>query len=207
MVKSELKRLINCDFNKVLSGYGFKFDTVREGFIKKTETGYEGVIISIVEYPGRCIASGCFLIRINEVENIVNKIIFVLPKYQTSTYTVNIPFERILDKSEFEIKDVADFEEFKKAFLDIFSFKINKLLSYNSNIEHLHDLINVQGSKLPYLETTGDYVRRIIISKIVNANNSEEIINKYIKEFRLRYKNDLEELEYLIKAKDYNIVS
>jgi hypothetical protein len=193
MTLTEVKQIVKTELGNFLENYGYKFDSKAYGFLRYFEGGFNKVGISIVDYQPKFKLSFFFCVRLDEVENILQQYVFILEKYRDFTWTLNIPIEHFtcfkeyaFDKKELLLDLLHEIEQ-------VYSTNIDDFLKSNSSVDKLDVSLNINPSKLGYMTTPEDFIRRIIIAKLAGNTSFDDVADWYYKKYVEDYFLDTEE--------------
>jgi hypothetical protein len=191
--KMEVKKIIKKELGDFLKKFGYKFESNAQGFIRYFDSGFNKVGVVIVDYRPKFQLSPFFLIRINEVENIIQNFIFVHDKYREFTWTLNAPIEYFTGVKEYDIRNQEEMEAFVDQIKNAYSSQIEPFLNMYSSVKNLDTLLNAKFTNVQYMANPANHIRPIIIAKITSNENFEKVAAHYLKKYTEDYYLDTDE--------------
>jgi hypothetical protein len=193
LLKTDVRKIIKKEFGDFLKGYGYKFDAKAEGFLRYFEGGFNKVGVSIVDYRPKFEVSFFFLVRLDVVEKIVQKYVFVLDQYRDLTWTLNTTIDHFTGFKEYAVRDEGALYDLLSEVKQVYSSKIDAFLKQYSEIKNMDRALNVEHAKIGYMTNTDDYIRPIIIAKLTGNKDFDKVAEWYYKKYVEDYYLDTEE--------------
>ncbi|MHA4808140.1 hypothetical protein ACX0G9_08530 [Flavitalea flava] len=189
MLKTEMSSIIKKDLGVFLKNYGYKFNTKAAGFLRSFEGGFNQIGIAIFDYRPKFLVSPFFLIRIDKVEQIVQKHVLVMEKYKDITYTFNVGIEHFTGIKEYEIRTEEELHKLLRQIKEVYANEVDTFLRHYSEIGNLNKVLNEENRKINVINEPDNYIRSIIIARLNGNPNFSEVaegyFNKYLKEYSL----------------------
>jgi hypothetical protein len=190
LLKTDIQKIIKKELGEFLKKYGYKYDAKAEGFLRYFDGGFNKVGIAIFDYRPKFKISPFFLIRIDEVEKIVQKLVFVMEKYRDAAYTINTGIEYFTGVKEYEIFTEEQLYHLLESFKEVYTTKVDVFLRECSDIKNLDQVINDQEKVINNLIEPDNRIRSIIIAGINKNPHFQKIADKYYQNYVEEYNLD-----------------
>jgi hypothetical protein len=188
MLTKEFIRLeITKKFRTILKEYGYDYNSKHGFFIRNVDKGFCGVVVGIVEGANKFTLSFSLLIRFDEVEEIANQFQFVLPEYRAYTHSMNISSEFFTGQREYIVRESLHLDRFIDFFKKIYESKIDEFLIQNSTIGDLDKSLHEDCLQIGYLQSTNDFIHRLIICKLSGNKRFDAFQRIYSSEFKKQF--------------------
>jgi hypothetical protein len=187
LLKTELRRIIKKELGDFLKQYGYKFNSKAEGFIRSFEGGFNQIGVAVFDYRPKFLVSPFFLIRLDKVEQIVQKHVFVLEQYKDTAYTINTGIEHFTGVKEYDIRTEVQLYEVLRQVMDVYSSKVDFFLKYYSDIKNLDKALNDERLALNKLVEPDNRIRAMIIARLNGNRDFEKIAEGYYQSYVQEY--------------------
>ena len=187
LLKTEIKKVLKRSLGDFFKQYGYKFDSKVGGFIRPFSGGFNQIGFAIYDYRPKFLIAPYFLIRIDRVEEIVQKHVFVLEQYKDAAYSINIGIDHFTGIKEYEVTTEDQLCEVLNQIKDIYSSKIELFLKRYSDIKNLNDALNDERALTNKMVEPDNRIRAIIIAKLSNNPNFEFIADNYYESYINEY--------------------
>ena len=187
LLKTEIRRVIKKELGAFLKQYGYRFNSNAEGFIRPFEGGFNQIGVAVFDYRPKFLISPFFLIRLDKVEQIVQKHVFVLEQYRDTAYSINTGIEHFTGVKEYEIRTEEQLYEVLRQIRDVYSSKADFFLNHYSDIKNLDEALNDERLALNKMVEPDNRIRAMIIARLNGNRNfgmiAEEYYQSYIREY------------------------
>jgi|GEM_PF-3644690 len=187
LLKTEIKKLIKKELGDFLKQYGYKFNSKAEGFIRPFDGGFNQIGVAVFDYRPKFLISPFFLIRFDEVEQIVQKYVFVLEQYKDVAYSINTGIEYFTGVKEYEIRTEEQLYDVLHQIKDAYSSKVDFFLRQYSDIKNLDEALNDEKLALNKMVEPDNRIRAMIIAKLNGNRNFEMIAEEYYRSYVHEY--------------------
>ena len=203
MKKGEAQDLIHSMLKPLVADRGFRFKRgIDGGFFRSIPTGNQHVGVSLVDYGATFKFSLVVGIRLDEVENIVNKFNVAPPKYHLLTETFGARLDRFMregEESQFVVVEEADIRETFVRLKPIIRERILPFLDAAQDIHTVAKAMNL--TDVPKILPGAPNMSAIAIARLIQHPEFETIAATYQQrssEFRKSTQENLQNfIEYL----------
>jgi len=191
--KATVKKATTKELDNFFKDYGYKFNAKAEGFLRYFNGGFNKIGISVVDYRPKFEVSFYFIIRIDDIEKIIQKFIFVLEQYKEFTWTLNISIDHFGAFKSHPISDENSIHDLVKEVKDVYSNQVDAFLKKYSQISNLDQALNVDHIKIENITNLDDFIRPIIIAKLNNNKDFDKVCEWYYRKYTEEYPLDPDE--------------